>query len=114
MVWRRAIGEGFSGISVVGDRLYTMDSDGTTEYVVALEAGTGKEVWRVPAGPKLLDSMGNGPRTTPILDADRVYAMGSHGRLLALNAADGAEVWRSRSPRRSVPSGPTGGTRDRR
>ena len=94
VVWRRPIGEGFSGISAVGDRLYTMDSDATTEYVVALEAGTGKEVWRVAAGPKLLDSMGNGPRTTPTLDAGRVYAMGSHGRLVALNAADGAELWR--------------------
>lgn len=93
VVWKRAIGEGYSGISVVGDRLYTMDSDGTTEYVLALEAGSGKEVWRVPAGPKLIDPMGNGPRTTPTLDGDRVYAMGSHGRLLALKAADGARIW---------------------
>lgn len=93
VVWKRAIGEGYSGISVVGDRLYTMDSDGTAEYVLALEAGSGKEVWRVPAGPKLLDSMGNGPRTTPTLDDGTVYAMGSHGRLLALKAADGALIW---------------------
>ncbi|HYN23066.1 MAG TPA: PQQ-binding-like beta-propeller repeat protein [Thermoanaerobaculia bacterium] len=93
VVWKRAIGEGYSGISVVGDRLYTMDSDGTTEYVLALEAGSGKEVWRVPAGPKLIDSMGNGPRTTPTLDGGTVYAMGSHGRLLALKAADGAKIW---------------------
>jgi outer membrane protein assembly factor BamB len=93
VVWKRAIGEGYSGISVAGDRLYTMDSDGTTEYVLALEAGSGKEVWRVPAGPKLIDSMGNGPRTTPTLDEGTVYTMGSHGRLLALKAADGAKVW---------------------
>ena len=93
VVWKRAIGEGFSGISVVGDRLYTMDSDGTTEYVLALEAGSGKEIWRVPAGPKLNDSMGNGPRTTPTLDNGTVYAMGSHGKLLALKAADGAKIW---------------------
>ena len=93
VVWKRAIGEGYSGISVVGDRLYTMDSDGTAEYVLALEAGSGKEVWRVPAGPKLIDSMGNGPRTTPTLDGGTVYAMGSHGRLLALKAADGAKIW---------------------
>lgn len=93
VVWKRAIGEGYSGISVVGERLYTMDSDGTTEYVLALEAGSGKEVWRVPAGPKLIDSMGNGPRTTPTLDGGTVYAMGSHGRLLALKAADGAMIW---------------------
>ena len=93
VVWKRAIGEGYSGISVVADRLYTMDSDGTTEYVLALEAGSGKELWRVPAGPKLFDSMGNGPRTTPTLDGGTLYAMGSHGRLLALRAADGAKVW---------------------
>lgn len=93
VVWKRGIGEGYSGISVVGDRLYTMDSDGTTEYVLALEAGSGKEVWRVPAGPKLIDDMGNGPRTTPTLDGGTVYAMGSHGRLLALKAADGTKVW---------------------
>jgi outer membrane protein assembly factor BamB len=93
VVWKRAIGEGYSAISVAGDRLYTMDSDGTTEYVVALEAGSGKEVWRVAAGPKLIDPMGNGPRTTPTLDGGTVYAMGSHGRLLALKAADGAKIW---------------------
>ncbi|HEX5720239.1 MAG TPA: PQQ-binding-like beta-propeller repeat protein [Thermoanaerobaculia bacterium] len=93
VVWKRAIGEGYSGISVVGDRLYTMDSDGTAEYVLALEAGSGKEVWRVPAGPKLIDSMGNGPRTTPTLDDGTVYAMNSHGQLLALKAADGAKIW---------------------
>ncbi len=93
VLWKRAIGEGYSGISVTGDRLYTMDSDETAEYVLALEAGSGKEVWRVPAGPKLIDSMGNGPRTTPTLDGGTVYAMGSHGRLLALKAADGAKIW---------------------
>lgn len=93
VVWKRASGEGFSGISVVADRLYTMDSDGMTEYVLALEAGSGKELWRVPAGPKLIDGMGNGPRTTPTLDGGTVYAMGSHGRLLALKAADGATIW---------------------
>lgn len=93
VVWKRAIGEGYSGISVAGDRLYTMDSDGTTEYALALEAGSGKEVWRVAAGPKLIDPMGNGPRTTATLDGGTVYAMGSHGRLLALKAADGAMIW---------------------
>jgi outer membrane protein assembly factor BamB len=93
VVWRRPIGEGYSGVSVAGDRVYTMDSDGAAEYVVALEAGGGREVWRVPAGPKLIDDMGNGPRTTPTLDGGMVYAMGSHGRLVALKAADGSKVW---------------------
>ncbi len=109
VVWKRAIGEGYSGISVVGDRLYTMDSDGTAEYVLALEAGSGKEVWRVPAGPKLIDNMGNGPRTTPTLDGGTVYAMGSHGRLLALKAADGAKIWEVDLPQALGAKRPTWG-----
>ncbi len=109
VVWKRAIGEGYSGISVVGDRLYTMDSDGTAEYVLALEAGSGKEAWRVPAGPKLIDSMGNGPRTTPTLDGGTVYAMGSHGRLLALKAADGAKIWEVDLPQAFTAKRPTWG-----
>jgi outer membrane protein assembly factor BamB len=109
VVWKRAIGEGYSGISVAGDRLYTMDSDGTTEYVLALEAGSGKQVWRVPAGPKLIDPMGNGPRTTPTLDGGTVYAMGSHGRLLALKAADGAKIWEVDLPQAFGAKRPTWG-----
>jgi outer membrane protein assembly factor BamB len=109
VVWKRAIGEGYSGISVAGDRLYTMDSDGTTEYVLALEAGSGKEVWRVPAGPKLIDAMGNGPRTTPTLDGGTVYAMGSHGRLLALKTADGALIWEVDLPQAFGAKRPTWG-----
>ncbi len=109
VVWKRAIGEGYSGISVVGDRLYTMDSDGTAEYVLALEAGSGKEIWRVPAGPKLMDDMGNGPRTTPTLDKGTVYAMGSHGRLLAVKAADGAKIWEVDLPQAFGAKRPTWG-----
>ncbi len=109
VVWKRAIGEGYSGISVVGDRLYTMDSDGTAEYVLALEASSGKEIWRVPAGPELIDSMGNGPRTTPTLDGGTVYAMGSYGRLLALKAADGAKIWEVDLPQAFAAKRPTWG-----
>jgi outer membrane protein assembly factor BamB len=109
VVWKRAIGEGYSGISAAADRLYTMDSDGTTEYVLSLEAGTGKELWRVPAGPKLVDPMGNGPRTTPTLDGGTVYAMGSHGRLLALKAADGTKIWEVDLPQAFGAKRPTWG-----
>jgi outer membrane protein assembly factor BamB len=109
VLWRRPIGEGYSGVSVVGGRLYTMDSDATSEYVLALETGTGKEIWRAPAGPKLIDDMGNGPRTTPTLDGGMVYAMGSHGRLLALKAADGSKVWEVDLPQAFGAKRPTWG-----
>ncbi|HSF39154.1 MAG TPA: PQQ-binding-like beta-propeller repeat protein [Thermoanaerobaculia bacterium] len=93
VVWKRAIGEGYSGVSVASGRLYTQDSDEKTEFVLALDAATGKEIWRVPIGDKLVDPMGNGPRGTPTVDGGTIYALGSMGRLAALQAADGGTIW---------------------
>jgi outer membrane protein assembly factor BamB len=92
-VWRVPIGSGFSGVSVTGDRLYTMDSDRETEYALGLEAGTGKTLWRVPIGPVFNDANGDGPRAAPTVDGDRVYVLGSRGRLAALDAESGETVW---------------------
>src|SRR5262245_12852785 len=67
--WRRPIGEGFSGFAISGNRLYTMyaaDLDGkATEFAAALDAATGRELWRTPLGEKLDTQFGNGPRATP-------------------------------------------------
>lgn len=93
VVWKRAIGEGYAGMSVASGRLYTQDSNEKTEYVLALDSATGKEIWRVPIGDKLVDPMGNGPRGTPTVDGKTIYALGSLGRLAALQAADGKVLW---------------------
>ncbi len=97
-VWRVEIGEGYSGMSVVGDRLYTMyaaeHEDKAVEFAAAFESATGKEVWRTLIGDKLDTEFGNGPRATPTVDGETVYVMGSHGALAALKASDGSEIWR--------------------
>ena len=93
-VWKVEGGEGFSGISAAGDRLYTMYVSVGQEYVVALAADTGKEIWRYRSGEIFNDTMGgNGPRSTPTVAAGRVYALGAHGRLCALEAQTGKEIW---------------------
>jgi outer membrane protein assembly factor BamB len=96
-VWRVAIGEGYSAIAIVGDRLYTMyaDRDGEedVEFAAAFDTGTGKEVWRTRIGLKLETQFGNGPRATPLVDGNRLYVMGSRGDFAALKASDGAAVW---------------------
>jgi outer membrane protein assembly factor BamB len=97
-VWRHPIGEGYSGMAIVGDRLYTMyagEHEGQPmEFAAAMEAGTGKEIWRVPIGEKYDTEFGNGPRATPTIDGDTVYVLGSRGDLAALSAQDGTERWR--------------------
>ncbi len=94
IIWQRAIGSGFSGISVVGDRLYTMTSDSKYEYVVALEAATGVEIWRHKVDDLFRDSQGgDGPRSTPTVHDGVLYALSSKGSLVALKAKDGKEIW---------------------
>jgi outer membrane protein assembly factor BamB len=92
-LWRVPIGAGFSSIAVVSDRLYTMDSEGETEHALALDAANGRTLWRVPVGSIFRDVNGDGPRSTPTVDADSVFALGSRGRLAALRASTGETVW---------------------
>jgi outer membrane protein assembly factor BamB len=93
-MWRKPLGEGFSGISISGSRLYTMYSKGTHEYVVCLNAADGGELWKVRTGATYMEGHGNGPRSTPTVDGDRIYAMGASGELFALDAGTGKVIWR--------------------
>jgi len=96
--WRRPIGEGYSGMAVAGNRLYTMyagEQEGKpTEFAVALDAATGAEIWRTAIGDKYDTQFGNGPRSTPTVEGDRVYVLASKGAVAALSAKDGAVAWK--------------------
>ncbi len=96
MVWRREVGPAYSGMAVAGGRLFTGESDGSSDFVVALEAGSGREVWRHRLGPVYKGHGGSddGPTSTPTVAGGRVFMVGPHGVLVALDAASGDLVWR--------------------
>ncbi len=97
-LWRRPLGDGNSAIAAVGDRLYTMARDGDRELVVALDRASGRTLWTAgwstPLWTSFYTEYGPGPHTTPLIDAGRLYAAGIAGRLVCLDAATGAEIWR--------------------
>jgi outer membrane protein assembly factor BamB len=93
-IWRRPIGEGYSSVAVSGDRLYTMGLDGEQEAVFCLRLADGGLVWRTSIAPKFTEEFGNGPRSTPAVDGERVYALSATGKLAALSTRDGGEVWK--------------------
>jgi outer membrane protein assembly factor BamB len=90
-------GLGYSNFSVVGNHLYTMgaqDTDnGDKEFVLAIDTTTGKEIWRRPIGVYYRNNWGGGPRSTPTVDGDRLYALGANGDLVCLERATGKPVW---------------------
>jgi outer membrane protein assembly factor BamB len=95
-LWSRPLGAGHSAIVVSGNTLYTMYSEGEQETVIALAADTGKTIWEHKfesphAGLDL--EYGAGPHSTPLLIGDLLYAVGSTGKLFALDKKSGKVVW---------------------
>jgi outer membrane protein assembly factor BamB len=94
LVWKAAgAGRGYSSFSIANGKLYTMGLRGDREYVVAFDVATGKEAWATPHGSAFRNDRGDGPRGTPTIDGDRVYALGGNGDLSALDARTGKIVW---------------------
>ncbi len=93
ILWRQEIGAGFSGVSVSDGKLYTMWDAGGKQYLFCLEAGSGQEIWRLELGVGFSNSWGNGPRSTPLVDGDFVFAVGTDGVLIATERKTGRLLW---------------------
>ena len=94
LVWKATgAGRGFSSFSVSNGRLITMGLRGDREFVIAFDLATGKEAWATPNGSAFQNDRGDGPRGTPTVDGDRIYALGGNGDLSALDARTGKVVW---------------------
>ena len=94
VLWRVPVGDGYSGISVSKGRAYTITADGDGEFVICLDASNGNEIWRFRSGSKFTESNGNGPRSTPTVGGDWVFALGAKGQLYSLDARYGKELWK--------------------
>jgi len=93
-MWRRPIGPGWSSFAVRGDLLYTQEQRGDDEIVACYRVSTGEPVWRHREPVRFWESEGGaGPRATPAIGKDHVYAFGATGILNALDAASGKVVW---------------------
>jgi len=94
LVWKASgAGSGYSSFSISDGKLYTMGLRGDREYVIAFDVATGKEAWATAHGSAFRNDRGNGPRGTPTVDGNRVYALGGNGDLSALDARTGKIVW---------------------
>ncbi len=94
LLWKAAgAGRGYSSFSVANGKLFTMGLRGEREFVVAFDVNTGKEAWATAHGSAFRNDRGDGPRGTPTVDGDRVYALGGNGDLSVFEARTGKIVW---------------------
>ena len=89
LVWRiKGLGHGYSTVSVVGDRIYTLGNADKVSKLFALARDDGKVVWSAEVG-----EAGGNLGCTPTVDGDRVYALGQKGDLVCLKTGDGSRIW---------------------
>jgi outer membrane protein assembly factor BamB len=98
-VWSAPLGEGYAGPAVAAGKVFITDlvdrqKNGATERVLCLDAESGKVVWVHSYSVEYSIAYPAGPRATPTVDGDLVFAFGAVGDLFCLNAADGKVVWK--------------------
>lgn len=93
-LWRHPVGEAWSSFAIVGDYAFTQEQRGDLECVVCYEAATGREVWCHTDKTRYETPMGAiGPRATPMVTDDALFALGATGILNSLNPVTGNVIW---------------------
>lgn len=95
VAWRAAgAGTGYSSFSAAHGRIYTLGARGGMEYLMAYDAATGKKTWETAHGRQFSNDRGDGPRSTPTVDGDRLYTFGGSGDMSVVDAATGKVFWK--------------------
>src|SRR5262249_56330531 len=86
-LWKADCGGGYSSLAVVGGKVYTQDRQGDTERVIGIDAETGNLLWDHAYSADysgLRSGYAGGPRATPTIDGNRLYAVGAAGKFVCL------------------------------
>ena len=97
LAWKaEGLGAGYSGVTLVGDTIYTMGEFGEANEVLALNRANGARRWSTRLGKAGAPGWGNfaGPRSSVSVAGAHAYALGQYGELVCLEASSGQEIWR--------------------
>jgi outer membrane protein assembly factor BamB len=95
-VWQCDLGKGYAPPVVAAGKLYHFDRFDEKARITCRDAAAGKHLWQAEYASEYEDLYGydNGPRSSPLVDGDRVYALGVEGTLFCVSATDGKELWK--------------------
>ncbi len=88
ILWKADAGMGYSSPAIMNGRVYISGQNGKKEFVLALDAATGKRIWRREW------TGGSPPQSSPTIDGDSVYVVSQQGAVSCLAARNGKIRWR--------------------
>jgi len=96
IVWQQRVGTGYGMPSISRGRLFQFARFGDQARLECLRSETGEPLWKFeyPTDYEDLYGYDNGPRTSPVIDEDRVYVFGAEGMLHCLSVVDGKVLWK--------------------
>jgi outer membrane protein assembly factor BamB len=95
-IWTAPLGAGFSSPVVADGRLAVMDNQNGREVLRVFHAADGQPLWQKEIDDTFTDAQGPpGPRNTPVIDGDRIYAVSGRGELQCRQLDDGTLLWRT-------------------
>jgi outer membrane protein assembly factor BamB len=95
VLWKKEVGQGFSGPVVTQGRVILFHRVSDQEVVESFEARTGNPQWRYAYPTSYRDDFGfdAGPRAVPVVANDIVYTFGAEGQLHAVSLTSGKRIW---------------------
>jgi outer membrane protein assembly factor BamB len=96
VVWEFTKGTGYASPAIAGERLLFIHRLGGQELVECLHAETGAPRWQFRYPTDFEDRYGynNGPRSSPVIDAERAYTVGAQGQLHCFELETGKLIWK--------------------
>jgi len=100
--WKVEVGLGYATPVVIGNRVYMFARQADEEVLGALDADTGKVLWRAtyPAGFTISPAAARhekGPKATPTFANGKLFTLGMTGIVSAFDAATGKRLWQTAS-----------------
>ena len=95
LLWQSNVAEGYAIGVVARQRYFHFDKLKNVARLRSMDAKTGALIWKYeyPSSYRDLYGYDSGPRSSPLVDGDRIYLFGVEGKLTCLNADDGDVKW---------------------
>ena len=96
LLWQRDLGEGYSMCSIADGKVFQSDKFDGKARLRVFDAASGKEDWSFEYASNYEDLYGydSGPRSSPLIDGDKIYLFGVEGILTCVDQNTHEAVWK--------------------